>query len=259
VTGEGRRIAGQGADNDAGTPNRRPPPSIQARRRVATLGAMIDCNSLPARPRRPARLKEHEMTKRGTLGLAIATTVAILAAVLAPRMATSASGGRMTTRSVHDFTMKTIDGRDRPLSLYKGKTLLVVNTASKCGFTPQYKGLEALYEKYRDRGFEVLAFPANNFMGQEPGTNEEIAKFCELNYKTSFPLFAKISVKGKDIAPLYSYLTRESGYTGDIGWNFTKFLVDPDGKVVARYDSRTDPLDAKLVGRLEELLAAKKP
>ena len=183
---------------------------------------------------------------------------AALAAALAPQSTLAATGAKTMPASVHDFTLTTIDGKPRPLAEYKGKVLLVVNTASKCGFTPQYKGLEALYDKYRARGFEVLGFPANNFMGQEPGSNAEIAQFCSLNYDVSFPLFAKISVKGKDIAPLYAWLTKDSGFPGDIGWNFTKFLVGPDGKVVARYDSRTDPLDPKLVAKLEATLPAAK-
>lgn len=190
--------------------------------------------------------------------LAFATLVSLgLAAAAGPTPAVS--GARTMTRTLHDFTVRTIDGKDRALALYKGRTLLVVNTASRCGFTSQYAGLEALAEKYRARGFEVLAFPANNFMGQEPGTDAEIAQFCELNYRTSFPLFSKISVRGKDIAPLYAWLTKESGFTGDIGWNFTKFLVGPDGRVVARFDSRTDPRDPKLVAALEAALPATKP
>lgn len=170
---------------------------------------------------------------------------------------TAAAKGRPVSDSIHQFKVRTIDGKDRSLSEYGGKALLVVNTASRCGFTPQYKSLEALYEKYRERGFEVLAFPANNFMGQEPGTDSEIATFCETKYRTTFPLFSKISVKGDDMAPLYAWLTKTSGFPGDIGWNFTKFLVGPDGKVVARFDSRTDPLDRKLVSKLEETLPAK--
>ena len=166
--------------------------------------------------------------------------------------------GKPVSRTLHEFKGRTIDGKPRSLAEYKGKALLVVNTASKCGFTPQYKGLEALYDRYRARGFEVLGFPANNFLGQEPGSNEEIAQFCSLKYDVSFPLFAKISVKGKDIAPLYAWLTKDSGFPGDVGWNFTKFLVGPDGKVVARYDSRTDPLDPKLVAQLEATLPAAK-
>jgi glutathione peroxidase len=192
---------------------------------------------------------------RSFLGLALAFAVST---ATTPSATADAIRGTPMTRTIHEFTVKTIDGHERALAEYKGKTLLVVNTASRCGFTPQYAGLEALYQKYRERGFEVLAFPANNFMGQEPGSNEEIAKFCETNYKTSFPLFAKISVKGKDMAPLYTWLTKESGFKGEIGWNFTKFLVDPDGHVVARFDSRTDPLDAKLVDKVEGSLAATK-
>lgn len=158
------------------------------------------------------------------------------------------------TKTVYDFKEKTIDGKEVSLSDYKEKALLIVNTASRCGFTPQYKGLEALYAKYKSKGFEVLAFPANNFMGQEPGTNEEIKQFCLLKYKTEFPLFSKISVKGKDIDPLYQYLTTESGFNGDISWNFNKFIVDPNGKVVARFGSKTSPEDPELVSKIEEIL-----
>ena len=160
-----------------------------------------------------------------------------------------------TEKDIYSFTMKTIDGEDKPLSDYKGKALLIVNTASKCGFTPQYKSLQALYEKYKDRGFEVLAFPANNFMGQEPGSDKEIKEFCSLKFHTTFPVFSKISVKGKDIHPLYQYLTKDSGFSGDIAWNFNKFLVSSEGLVVARYGSSTDPLSDKLTKDLEAALA----
>lgn len=170
---------------------------------------------------------------------------------------TYAKDKAVSKTGIHQFTVKTIDGKTRSLADFEGKTLLVVNTASKCGNTPQYKGLEALYDKYRARGFEVLAFPANNFMGQEPGTDAEIAQFCETNYQVSFPLFSKISVKGKDIAPLYSYLTKDSAFPGDIGWNFAKFLVGPDGRVIARFEPRTKPEDPKLVAALEAALPAK--
>lgn len=183
----------------------------------------------------------------------------LAAAIAVPAVPAAAGGGRKMPRTIHEFTMKTIDGREQPLSAYAGRTLLVVNTASRCGFTPQYEGLEALYEKYRERGFVVLGFPANNFMGQEPGTNAEIATFCSTKYNVSFPLFSKISVKGRDIAPLYAWLTKDAGFDGDIGWNFTKFLVGPDGRVVARFDTRTDPQDPKLIAKLEETLAANTP
>lgn len=127
------------------------------------------------------------------------------------------------TVNAYSFKMENIDGDMVPLSDYQGKVALIVNTASRCGFTQQYKPLEDLYQKYKDRGFVVLAFPANNFMGQEPGSNEEIKKFCTLTYKTTFPLFSKISVKGSDINPLYAYLTEESPFKGAISWNFNKF------------------------------------
>jgi len=158
----------------------------------------------------------------------------------------------MEDKNIYSFTMKTIDGNEKALADYKGKTLLIVNTASKCGFTPQYKSMQALYEKYKEKGFEILAFPANNFMGQEPGPNEEIKKFCELKYKTTFPLFSKISVKGKDIHPLYQYLTAEPGFNGDIAWNFNKFLIAPDGKVVARFGSKEDPMSETVITEIEK-------
>ncbi len=158
--------------------------------------------------------------------------------------------------SVYDFSPKTIDGQPKPLSDYRGKALLIVNTASRCGFTPQYKGLEELYDKYRARGFEVLAFPSNDFLGQEPGSDEEIKQFCLLNYSVGFPLFSKIKVKGGGMDPLYKYLTKESPFPGDITWNFNKFLVAPDGRVVGRYGSKTDPKSPELVRELEAVLPA---
>jgi glutathione peroxidase len=164
-------------------------------------------------------------------------------------------------KSVYDFTMKDIDGRDVRLKTYKGKVSLIVNTASKCGYTPQYEGLQKIYEKYKDQGFVVLGFPANNFGGQEPGTNEEIKEFCTLKqYKTTFPLFSKISVKGEDQHPLYKYLTNAQtnpAFAGDIKWNFNKFLVDKNGKVIARFDSKATPESAEVTGAIEKALAQK--
>ncbi len=155
---------------------------------------------------------------------------------------------------IYGFTVSDIDGKPVPLADYKGKVLLIVNTASRCGFTSQYKTLEDLYQKYKERGFVVLGFPANNFMGQEPGSNEEIKNFCFMNYKTTFPLFAKISVKGADIAPLYAYLTGVPGFEGGIIWNFNKFLIDRNGKVVARFASPVDPMSPELVNAVEQQL-----
>lgn len=156
--------------------------------------------------------------------------------------------------SVHSFSMSTTEGKSVSLLDYKGKVLFIVNTASRCGFTPQYKGLEELYERYKDRGFVVLAFPANNFMGQEPGTNEEIKNFCELKYNVSFPLFAKSSVKGQDINPLFKYLTELSAFKGPISWNFNKFLVDTSGQVIARFESGVKPLDEPIIKAVEKAL-----
>jgi glutathione peroxidase len=153
--------------------------------------------------------------------------------------------------SVHEFTLNSIDGRPAPLSAYQGKVVLIVNVASRCGFTPQYAGLEALYEKYKDRGFVILGFPANNFGGQEPGTNEEIKTFCSTKYNVTFPMYSKISVKGDDKAPLYQFLTATGG---EIQWNFTKFLVDKNGKVVARFEPKVTPESPDVASAIEKAL-----
>jgi glutathione peroxidase len=183
-----------------------------------------------------------------TLLLVLAVTT-----VLAARR--GSPGNRPVSHGLYDFNVRTIDGSEKPLADFRGKTLLIVNTASHCGFTPQYDALEALYRKYSARGFEVLAFPANDFMGQEPGTNAEIQSFCTTKYNTTFPLFAKISVRGRNMAPLYAWLTKDSGFPGNIPWNFTKFLVGPDGRVVARFDPATSPLSKDVTEPLEGLLA----
>jgi glutathione peroxidase len=159
--------------------------------------------------------------------------------------------------SVYDFSVKTIDGKDVSLSQYKGKALLIVNTASQCGYTPQYKGLESLYQSYKDKGLEILAFPSNDFGGQEPGSNEEIKKFCELKFKTSFPLFAKIPVKGDAAHPLYKYLTTLPKNGGEVQWNFNKFLVSTDGTVVAHLPSGADPMSDDVKKQVEAVLPKK--
>ena len=150
--------------------------------------------------------------------------------------------------SIHDFAMKSIDGKDLPLSSYKGKVVLVVNTASQCGLTPQYKALEALNQKYAGKGLVVLGVPANNFGGQEPGTEQEIKTFCERNYKVSFPMTSKVSVKGGDQAPLFKYL---SDATSAPDWNFTKYLVGKDGKVIKRFAPQTTPDAPELASAIE--------
>ena len=157
--------------------------------------------------------------------------------------------------SIYDFSVNDIHGKVQKLDEYKDKVLLIVNVASKCGFTPQYNGLEALYEKLHGRGFEILGFPSNQFGAQEPGNEAEIAQFCELNYGVKFPLFAKIDVNGSDAAPLYQYLKKaKPGLLGSeaIKWNFTKFLVDRKGKVVERYAPNVEP--QAIAGDIEKLL-----
>ncbi len=148
--------------------------------------------------------------------------------------------------NVFDFVCQTTAGEDKPLSDYRDKVLLVVNTASKCGFTPQFESLETLYKKYNDRGLEILGFPCNQFAKQDPGNNEQIAEFCKLNYGVSFPIFGKVDVNGGNADPLYKYLKKEApGALGTkaIKWNFTKFLVDNSGQVLKRYSSATKPED----------------
>jgi glutathione peroxidase len=154
--------------------------------------------------------------------------------------------------SVLDFTMKDIRGREKHLADYKGKVLLLVNVASRCGLTPQYEGLQALFDKYKDRGFMILGFPANNFLWQEPGSDEQIAEFCDTKFGVTFDMFSKIDVKGKSQHPLYKFLTKESEHPGAIKWNFHKFLVDRSGKVVANIDPKTEP--KALEKQIEELL-----
>ena len=156
---------------------------------------------------------------------------------------------------IYDFAVKDIHGKTVKLDAYKGKPLLIVNTASKCGFTPQYKGLEALYEKLHGKGLEILGFPCNQFGEQEPGSEAEIESFCELNYGVTFPMFAKVDVNGDGATPLYKYLKKEKpGLLGSeaIKWNFTKFLVDRTGKVIERYAPNTEP--AAIAGDIEKLL-----
>lgn len=146
--------------------------------------------------------------------------------------------------SFYDFEVTTLRGEEETLSKYKGKVLLVVNTASKCGFTPQYKGLQEMYEKYKDRGFEVLGFPSNQFAGQEPGDSDEIAEYCQINYGVTFPMFEKIDVKGDEAHPLFKYLSEEApGVLGSksVKWNFTKFLIDQEGRVLKRFAPKTTP------------------
>ncbi len=159
---------------------------------------------------------------------------------------------------IYGIEVETIAGEAIKLGEYRGKVLMIVNTASKCGFTGQYAGLQKLYETYQDKGLVVLGFPSNDFLRQEPGTNKEIESFCKLNYGVTFPLFGKFSVKGKEQHSLYVYLTSKEfnpAFSGKISWNFNKFLISRDGQVIGRFGSRTKPDDEKLVAALQSALA----
>ena len=162
-------------------------------------------------------------------------------------------------KSLYDFEVKSIDGSPVKLSDYKGKVLMVVNTASRCGFTSQYKDLQDIYAKYQDKGFAVLAFPSNDFLGQEPGSNKDIKDFCETNFNTKFPLFEKGPVKGDAIQPLFRYLTAEANpkMTGKVSWNFEKFVIDRNGQLVGRFKSRVKPSSAEVTKLIESNLNEK--
>lgn len=162
-----------------------------------------------------------------------------------------------------DFKVKNIDGEKINLAqAYYGQVVMIVNVASKCGLTPQYKGLEELYRQYKDEGFVILGFPANNFGAQEPGTNEEIKEFCSSKFDVTFPMFSKVSVKGEDICPLFKYLTaKDAGHDhgGEIKWNFNKFLIGRDGKVIGRFEPRVDPMSDEVTSAVSTALKAPKP
>jgi len=165
--------------------------------------------------------------------------------------------GMTNAKTIYDFSAERIDGSTESLRNYTGKVLLVVNTASKCGFTKQYDGLQKIWEQYQDQGLGVLGFPANNFMRQEPGENDEIESFCKLNFGVDFPLFAKISVRGKDINPLFAWLTSKQEnpeFAGKVSWNFNKFLISRDGRLINRFDSRVEPRSDQLVKAIEAAL-----
>src|SRR6185436_4782943 len=167
------------------------------------------------------------------------------------------AGIALGASSVHEFTMKALDGKQLPLANFKGKVMLVVNVASQCGYTYQYEGLQALYAKYKDQGLVLAGFPANNFGGQEPGSNEEIGAFCKSKFGVTFPMFSKISVKGGDQAPLYQFLTDPKANPktgGEIQWNFTKFLVDRNGKILQRFEPAVEPNSKELEAAVEAAL-----
>lgn len=170
----------------------------------------------------------------------------------------SAAHGAKGNAGLYDFSVEAIDGKKVDLSGFKGKVAMVVNTASRCGFTDQYKDLQATYDKYKSRGFVILGFPSNDFAMQEPGSNAEIKKFCELNYRVKFPMFAKGKVLGPAKQPVYKFLTEGKQFAGEVTWNFEKFLVNGKGEVVARFDPAVSPVDPKVTGKIEELLSTRK-
>ena len=195
------------------------------------------------------------------------TTIVGLVCLLMLGCGESASTSTATTAPSKEYlnmsgplsiTVKSLAGEDVNLASYQGNVVMIVNTASKCGLTPQYEKLQALHEKYHAQGLRILGFPANNFAGQEPGSNEQIAAFCQTNYGVAFDMFAKVSVKGDDQTPLYAYLTSEQTngqFAGDITWNFEKFLIDKSGNVIARFDPKVTPDDPQVVEAIEAALA----
>jgi glutathione peroxidase len=180
---------------------------------------------------------------------------AIIGYMLMTTIGCTAQDRTVPTGTVHQFKVKTIDGTEKSLSDYKGRVLLIVNVASRCGYTSQYADLEALNKSHASKGLSILGFPANNFGGQEPGTNAEIKDFCSTKFNVTFDMFEKISVKGGDKHPLYAYLTSGGGngdLSGEVGWNFEKFLVDKNGRIVKRFKSGVDPLSEELIQAIEQ-------
>lgn len=188
-------------------------------------------------------------------GLALSSAFFAAGSIFSKKQELNPMQAEKTKGRLYEFEMTGNDGKPVKLSKYKGHPLLVVNTASLCGFTPQYKDLEDLFQKYKDKGLRIAAFPANEFGAQEPGSDAEIKSFCLTKYALSFDLFAKIAVKGPSIHPLYKYLTTEAGHNGDIPWNFSKYLVDKEGQVVARFGPEANPVGKEITGKIEALLA----
>lgn len=185
------------------------------------------------------------------------TLLAMLGAVAVAADEKTGDATARQAQSPLDFKVADIDGKETDLSRYKGKVVLLVNVASKCGLTPQYEGLQKLYDAHKDKGLVVVGFPANDFKGQEPGTNEQIKEFCTGKYNVTFPMMSKVAVLGPDKAPLYKFLTEEptaGQFAGDVKWNFTKFLVGRDGKVVARFEPKTKPTDPQVTEAIEKAL-----
>lgn len=196
--------------------------------------------------------------KRGSVLTIVVAAIMIAGLIIFYQMketegSSAQTKGSMT--SVYDITVKDIDGKQVKLDRYKGNVLMIVNVASECGFTPQYEGLQKIYQKYQSQGLVVLGFPANNFGGQEPGSEAEIKTFCTQRFKVTFPMFSKVSAKGSDIHPLYKYLTASNPkFAGDVAWNFNKFLIDKTGNTIARFDSSDEPESADVTQAIEGAL-----
>lgn len=194
------------------------------------------------------------------LVLVLISAVCIGAVSFLTGSASTKAPASVKVESFYEIDVTDIDGNKVNLGKYKDQVVMFVNTASKCGYTPQYKGLQTIYDKYKDQGFVILGFPANNFGGQEPGSNEEIKDFCTLRYKVSFPMFAKISVLGDDQHLLYQYLTSKDAnaeFAGDITWNFNKFLADDEGNIIERFSSKETPESKEVTDAIENAIAAK--
>ena len=197
---------------------------------------------------------------RGNLKIVSWSWLAIAALLVGVASAAEKRGESSKMQPLPDFALKRLDGSVDSLGAHRGQVLLIVNVASQCGYTPQYKGLQALYERYRERGFSILGFPSNDFGKQEPGSDQEIAKFCRANYGVEFPMFTKCKVLGEDAHPLYRELaSRPEPIGGDVTWNFEKYLVDREGRVAARFDPEVIPEDPRITKRIEQLLAAPRP
>jgi glutathione peroxidase len=188
---------------------------------------------------------------------AVTSVAAISASTRRSEKSKAPRAGSPAARSIHEFRVRDIHGREVSLADYKGRTVLIVNTASRCGFTSQYEGLQQLHERYAAKGLVVLGFPSNDFMGQEPGTESEIATFCSTKYGVDFPMFSKVSVKGEQQVPLYAFLTRTAPQPGDVPWNFTKYLVNGEGRVIARFNPDVKPLSSELTTAVEAQLASR--
>ena len=216
--------------------------------RFAAIGLSVTAVISAQADRQPTKPKDPNIARTSV-------TAKVIADEGKPSTPSGSKGdSTMPANDYRTIPFNTIGGNGSSLAAFKGKVVLVVNVASECGYTPQYEGLQKLYQNYKDKGLVLVGFPANNFGAQEPGTNEQILTFCQTKYHVTFPMMAKISVKGKDKHPLFTYLTEQSPIKGEIKWNFSKFLLDKDGKLVARYDSGVKPEDPELTSRIESLL-----